>query len=185
MADQRVRDARGQVGGFADQLSRIKNMVTVNTSPISQAVIGGALLENDFSLARATSGDRQIYQRNLAHILRGLNSRFQRCPDVSWNTPHGGFFVVVNVPFTVDDELLERSGQEFGVPWTPRSHFCEGKEGRNQLRLPCSSLSGTHLKEGLNRLAILFADLGVCHVDRGADSMPDCSSAGAVITVGS
>jgi (S)-3,5-dihydroxyphenylglycine transaminase len=34
-------------------------MVTVNTSPISQAVIGGPLLEADFSLARATSGERQ------------------------------------------------------------------------------------------------------------------------------
>ncbi|MFJ4679517.1 PLP-dependent aminotransferase family protein [Kitasatospora sp. NPDC088783] len=183
VADQRVRDAQGQVGGFAEQLSRIKSMVTVNTSPISQAVIGGALLEADFSLARATSGERQIYQRNLAHVVRGLESRFRRCPDVSWNTPGGGFFIVVNVPFTVDDELLERSGREFGVLWTPMSYFHDGKEGDNQLRLSCSSLSGEQLEEGLNRLATLFADLGVRHVDRDADSMPDCSSVSADITV--
>ncbi|MFJ9458606.1 PLP-dependent aminotransferase family protein [Kitasatospora sp. NPDC101447] len=161
VADQRVRDAQGRIGGFAEQLSRIKSMVTVNTSPVSQAVVGGALLENDFSLARGTSRERDTYQRNMAHILRGLESRFRRCPDVSWNTPHGGFFVVVTVPFTVDDELLERSGRAFGVLWTPMSHFYDGKEGRNQLRLSCSSLSGEQLEEGLNRLATLFADRGV------------------------
>ncbi|MEU8540637.1 PLP-dependent aminotransferase family protein [Streptomyces sp. NPDC048717] len=185
VAEQRVRDGRGQVGVFAEQLSRIKSMVTVNTSPISQAVIGGALLENDFSLARATSGEQQIYRRNLAHALRGLEARFQRCPDVSWNTPHGGFFVVVNVPFTVDDELLERSGQEFGVLWTPMSHFYDGKDGKNQLRLSCSSLSSEQLEEGLSRLATLFTDLGVRRVDRDTASMPDCSSVSAEITVGS
>lgn len=46
VADHRVRDAQGATGLFADQLSKIKSMVTVNTSPIAQAVVGGALLEN-------------------------------------------------------------------------------------------------------------------------------------------
>jgi (S)-3,5-dihydroxyphenylglycine transaminase len=176
VADQRVGDGQGRVQGFAEHLSRIKSMVTVNTSPISQAVVGGALLENDFSLERATSRSRHVYQRNLAHVLRGLETRFGRCDSVSWNTPRGGFFIVVTVPFTVDDELLERSGRSFGVLWTPVSHFYDGKGGRNQIRLSCSSLDSTQVEEGLNRLANLFVDKGVLGVDTGTDSMPGCSS---------
>ncbi|MFE3033153.1 PLP-dependent aminotransferase family protein [Streptomyces canus] len=176
VADQRVGDGQGGVLGFAEHLSRIKSMVTVNTSPISQAVVGGALLENDFSLERATSRSRQVYQQNLAQVLRGLENRFGRCDSVSWNTPRGGFFIVVTVPFTVDDELLERSGRSYGVLWTPVSHFYDGKGGRNQIRLSCSSLDSAQVEEGLNRLANLFVDKGVLGVDTGTDSMPGCSS---------
>ncbi|MFE4360353.1 hypothetical protein [Kitasatospora sp. NPDC056800] len=159
--------------------------VTVNTAPISQAVVGDALPEAGFSPTRATSGDRRIHQRDPAHHLRGPESPFRRCPDVSRKTPHGGFFVVVDVPFTVGDELLERSGQEFGALFTPILHFHAGKEGRNHLRLSCSSLSGEHLEEGLNRLATLFADRGVRLVDIRADPMPHCSSVSMDITAGS
>ncbi|WP_020123186.1 PLP-dependent aminotransferase family protein [Streptomyces canus] len=176
VADQRVGDGQGRIQGLAEHLSRIKSMLTVNTSPISQAVVGGALLENDFSLERATSRSRHVYQRNLAHVLRGLETRFGRCDSVSWNTPRGGFFIVVTVPFTVDDELLERSGRSFGVLWTPVSHFYDGKGGRNQIRLSCSSLDSAQVEEGLNRLANLFVDKGVLGVDTGTDSMPGCSS---------
>ena len=176
VADQRVGHGQGRVQGFAEQLSKIKSMVTVNTSPISQAVVGGALLENDFSLERATARSRLVYRRNLAHVLGGLETRFGACGSVSWNTPSGGFFIVVDVPFTVDDELLERSGRSFGVLWTPVSHFYDGKGGRNQMRLSCSSLDSAQVEEGLNRLAKLFVDKGVLGVDTGTDSMPGCSS---------
>ena len=53
VADQRVGGADGAVGLFADQLAKIKSMVSVNTSPLAQAVIGGALLEHDCSLVAA------------------------------------------------------------------------------------------------------------------------------------
>jgi (S)-3,5-dihydroxyphenylglycine transaminase len=120
--------------------------------------------------------------------MRGLESRSQWCPGISWNTPNGGFFIVVSVPFTVDDELLERSGREFDVLWTPMSYLHDGKEGENQLRLSCSSLSGEPLEKRLSKRATPFADLGhvmVTEADRGADSMPDCSGVRADITFGS
>ncbi|UZI32659.1 PLP-dependent aminotransferase family protein [Streptomyces sp. VB1] len=158
VADQRVRDARGTTGLFADQLSKIKSMVTVNTSPIAQAVVGGALLENGYSLDSANGREQEVYRRNLRQVVDGLEARFADCPGVSWNTPAGGFFVSVTVPFTVDDDLLEVSARRFGVLWTPMCHFYSGPGGSNELRLSVSSLSGAEIEEGLDRLAALFVE---------------------------
>lgn len=165
VADQRVRDAQGATGLFADQLSKIKSMVTVNTSPIAQAVVGGALLENAYSLDAANSREREVYRCNLRQVVDGLQTRFGDCPGVSWNTPVGGFFVCVTVPFTVDDELLELSARRFGVLWTPMCHFYSGPGGSNELRLSVSSLTGAEIEEGLDRLAALFAERGCAPVN--------------------
>ncbi|MFF8557054.1 aminotransferase class I/II-fold pyridoxal phosphate-dependent enzyme [Streptomyces sp. NPDC015501] len=164
VADQRVHDAQGATGLFADQLSKIKSMVTVNTSPIAQAVVGGALLENAYSLDAANGREREAYRRNLRQVVEGLEARVGNCPGVSWNTPAGGFFVCVTVPFTVDDELLELSARRFGVLWTPMCHFYSGPGGSNELRLSVSSLTGAEIKEGLDRLAALFAGRGCAPV---------------------
>ncbi|MGP3948722.1 aminotransferase-like domain-containing protein [Streptomyces sp. 7N604] len=160
VADQRVTDAQGELGLFADQLSKIKSMVTVNTSPIAQAVVGGALLENDYSLDLANTREQETYRRNLRQVVDGLEARFGDCLGVAWNSPAGGFFVCVTVPFTVDDDLLELSARRHGVLWTPMCHFYSGSGGTNELRLSVSSLTGEQIEEGLDRLAALFAELG-------------------------
>ncbi|WP_457032526.1 aminotransferase-like domain-containing protein [Kitasatospora sp. P5_F3] len=161
VADQRVADADGRTGLFADQLSKIKSMVTVNTSPIAQAVIGGALLEHDFSLEQGNRREREIYRDSLHRLLAGLESRFGGRPGVSWNVPTGGFFVCVTVPFPVDDALLEHSARTYGVLWTPMRHFYSGAGGEHQLRLSISSLTDHQIDDGLDRLAALFAEQGL------------------------
>ncbi|MFF1481772.1 aminotransferase class I/II-fold pyridoxal phosphate-dependent enzyme [Streptomyces sp. NPDC058301] len=135
VADQLVRDAQGGLSLFADQRSKIKSMVTVNTSAVAQAVVGGALLENEYSLALANRREREVYRRNLRQVVTGLEARFGDCRGVSWNTPAGGFFVCVTVPFAVDDSLLELSARRHGVLWTPMHHFYGGTGGTNQLRV--------------------------------------------------
>lgn len=159
VADQLVRDSSGATSLFADQLSKLKSMLTVNTSPISQAVVGGKLLENDCSLVHANERERIVYTRNMRLIVDGLAARF---PDpamgISYNVPAGGFFVVVNVPFPVDDALLERSAAQFGVLWTPMHHFYDDGVAVNALRLSCSSVTPEQIETGLNQLAALIHD---------------------------
>jgi (S)-3,5-dihydroxyphenylglycine transaminase len=65
---------------------------------------------------------------------------------------------VVTVPFPVDDALLEKSAHEYGVLWTPMSHFYDGGAPTNSLRLSCSSVTAAQLDAGLNRLAALIHD---------------------------
>lgn len=157
VADQHVSDGRGP-GLFADQLAKLKGTLTVNTSPIAQAVIGGKLVENDFSLVTANSRENVIYRRNRRRLLDGLASRFGTDDTISWNSPDGGFFVVVTVPFTVDDTLLEHSARSFGVLWTPMRYFYDGIDGDNQIRLSCSRLTPEQIELGLDRFRDLIHD---------------------------
>ncbi|MGK4580270.1 PLP-dependent aminotransferase family protein [Kitasatospora sp. HPMI-4] len=155
VADQRVATGSGGTELFADQLAKIKSMLTVNTSPIAQAVIGGKLLEHDCSLRAANVRENAVYQRNLRHVLAGLADRFPEgsCPGVSWNAPTGGFFVVLDVPFPVDDELLEHSARRHRVLWTPMHHFHGDGVPRHQIRLSFSYLTPEEISVGLDRLA--------------------------------
>ncbi|MCE6996427.1 PLP-dependent aminotransferase family protein [Saccharothrix sp. S26] len=158
LADQRVAAADGAVGLFADQLSKIKSMLTVNTSPIAQAVVGGRLLAHGCRLATANARERALYAGNLRRIVDGLAERFPRDPDVTWTVPAGGFFVVVTVGFAVDDRLLERSARDYGVLWTPMGHFYDSVTDVRSLRLSCSAVSGAQIDLGLDRLRKLIND---------------------------
>jgi (S)-3,5-dihydroxyphenylglycine transaminase len=162
VADQRVSATDGGVSLFADQLSKIKSMVTLNTSAIAQAVVGGRLLEHNCSLAKANTREREIYAGRMRRLVDGLAARFPGRPHgsarVTWTVPAGGFFVVVTVPFPVDDALLERSARDYGVLWTPMSHFYNDPAPVPSLRLSCSAVSGERIDMGLDRLADLIND---------------------------
>ncbi|GAA2710942.1 hypothetical protein GCM10010429_27060 [Micromonospora olivasterospora] len=158
VADQRVRATDGTVGPLADQLAKIKSMVTVNTSAIAQAVVGGALLAHGCSLVEANARERAAYARNLRHLVAGLERRFPAPSPVRWNVPAGGFFAVVTVPFGVDDALLRRSGRQYGVLWTPMAHFYDDTAPVNALRLSISAVTPEQIDVGLDRLAALLAD---------------------------
>jgi (S)-3,5-dihydroxyphenylglycine transaminase len=157
VADQRVRGADGSVGLLADELSKIKSMLTVNTPALAQAIVGGKLLEHGCSLVAATVREREIYAENRSRVIAGLAARFADLP-VSWNVPTGGFFIVVNVPFPVDDALLERSAREFGVLWTPMHHFYDAPGEVRSLRLSFSTVTAADVELGLDRLAALLRD---------------------------
>ncbi|MEU7586606.1 PLP-dependent aminotransferase family protein [Micromonospora sp. NPDC049230] len=162
VADQRVAGPGGRVGPLADQLAMIKSMVTVNTSPIAQAVIGGRLLEHGCSLVAGNTRERAAYTRNLRHLVAGLTRRFPAVPErpaaVRWTVPAGGFFVVVTVPFPVDDALLDRSARDYGVLWTPMAHFYDDTAPVRALRLSVSAVTPEQIDVGLDRLAELITD---------------------------
>ncbi|GAA1265629.1 PLP-dependent aminotransferase family protein [Sphaerisporangium rubeum] len=156
VADQYVWDGQAERPElFADQLSKIKSMLTVNTPAFAQALVAGKLIESDYSLNSANAGLRQVYRDNLRRLLDGLARRFPPGGpvEVTWNTPGGGFFVVLTVPFTVTDEHLERCAREHGVLWVPMHHFYDGQTPTRQIRLSCSALDAALIDEGLDRFA--------------------------------
>ncbi len=153
IADQPVTREGVVVGSLADQLSLIKSNVTLNTSPVAQAIVGGKLLRNGYSMLAANKREIEIYRLNLRRVLAGLARRFPAGGPVSWNTPGGGFFIVVTVPFPVDDKSLERSAREHGVIWTPMHHFYANQDHSHQIRLSFSLLTPELIDEGLDRLA--------------------------------
>lgn len=163
VADQVVTVANKQESLLADHLAKLKSMTTLNTSTVAQAVIGGYLLENGCSLESATVREAKVYRRNLRAVLAGMEARFgsgrPHDGEVVWNSPQGGMFLVVTLPFRADDEVLEYSAAEFGVLWTPMHHFYAGAGGLHQIRLSFSVLSVEEISLGLDRLARLVDDL--------------------------
>ncbi|QNP75097.1 PLP-dependent aminotransferase family protein [Streptomyces roseirectus] len=155
VADQRVRDARtGRVTSLAGTMAALKTMVTVSTSAIAQAVIGGLLLQHGGSLAELGRLKAEVYRRNLALLLGALDRHLDDAgPGVSWNRPTGGFFVRMRIPVRADMGLLERCAREHRVLWTPMAPFYLGATGDNELRLACSYLDPPEIEEGARRLA--------------------------------
>ncbi|MET7329820.1 aminotransferase class I/II-fold pyridoxal phosphate-dependent enzyme [Nonomuraea sp. NPDC005650] len=153
VADQPVAGG----GLLADELSKIKSMVTVNTSPVSQAVVAGMLLAADGRTAELNAETAAYYGDAMRTTLRELGAWFpeeeREALGVSWNEPTGGFFLTVRVRFRVDNAALERSAEEFGVIWTPMSYFYPQGGGDRSLRLSVSYLPHDQIADGCERLA--------------------------------
>ncbi len=157
IADQPVLDSSGGTGLLADELTKIKSMVTVNTSAVSQAVVAGMLLAAD-GRASALNAETAAYYGNAMRVtLEQLAENFpeadQAALGVRWNEPSGGFFLAVNVPFRADNAALVRSAEEFGVIWTPMSYFKPQGGGEQSLRLSVSYLAREQIADGIGRLA--------------------------------
>lgn len=162
VADQVVRHADGSRSTLADQLALIRSMITVNTSSVAQAVIGGILVRARCRLREHNAERIRFYRENLTALLRALDRRLpgdlRHRLGVSWNAPGAGFFVVLKVPFPADENLLTVSARDYGVVWTPMSYFFADGGGHRAMRLSCSSVSATDLEEGARRLALLVLD---------------------------
>jgi (S)-3,5-dihydroxyphenylglycine transaminase len=155
IADQVVVDDAGGTGLLADELAKIKSMVTVNTPSLSQAAVAGALLAGKLSELNAESAD--YYGDAMRSVLEHLDLRLpadrRAALGVSWNAPTGGFFLAMRVPFRADNAALTRSAQDFGVIWTPMQHFYPGDGGHHGIRLSTSYLTPAEISEGTTRLA--------------------------------
>jgi (S)-3,5-dihydroxyphenylglycine transaminase len=157
IADQRVVDAVGQTSLLADELAKIKSMVTVNTSPLSQAVVAGMLLACGGRMSEFNAAPTAHYTDAMRSALQQLDACLplarRTALGVDWNHPSGGFFLTVRVPFPADNDALRRSAEDFGVIWTPLSYFCPGGGGDHGMRLSTSYLAGADIIEGISRLA--------------------------------
>jgi len=160
-----VADQRTDAGLLADQLSALKSMVTVNTSPLAQAVVGGTLLAHGLSLRARNHREIALYGRNRRLMLDGLARRFGSDGEVTWNNPHGGFFLTLAVPFEADDSVLEQSARDHGLLWTPMSYFYPDGGGLRQIRLSYSQVVPHQIDCGLDRLADLVR---VCRAGRSS-----------------
>lgn len=162
VAPQLVRDGGAKARLLAHELATLKSMVTVNTSPLCQAIVGGMLLEHGGSFKALCRDKSRFYRRNLELMLAALARHLG--PDsgvrtaVTWNRPQGGFFVRMRLPVPVDEALLHISAQEYGVLWTPMSNFSLDQTRHDELRLACSYLTPEAIDEGIRRLAAFLRD---------------------------
>ncbi|TQF02718.1 aminotransferase class I/II-fold pyridoxal phosphate-dependent enzyme [Kitasatospora acidiphila] len=157
VADQPVVDADGRTGLLADELTKIKSMITVNTSAVSQAVVAGMLLAADGRTSELNTETAAYYGDAMRVTLEELARQFppaeREALGVRWNEPTGGFFLSLTVPFRADNAALIRSAEDFGVIWTPMSYFYPDGGGEHAIRLSVSYLTHRQIADGTARLA--------------------------------
>lgn len=156
VADQLVVDSAGRSGLLADELAKIKSMVTVNTSPLSQAAVAGMLLVSGGRVAEHNARAAAYYGKAMWSTIQQLDqllpAGLRDALGVRWNKPRGGFFLTMSVPFRADNAALERAAQDFGVIWTPMSYFYPRGGGDYSIRLSISYLTDEDITEGIARL---------------------------------
>jgi (S)-3,5-dihydroxyphenylglycine transaminase len=162
VADQPVTGPDGAQRALAEELSRAKSMFTVGSSSLSQALVGGILVDNDFDLRTPTRELAAVYIERLDTTLACLAEHFPAKSyaqhGVRWNVPRGGFFLMLEVGFTADLEAMERSARDYGVSWAPMSMFYVDGGGDRVIRLGFSNLAPADIREGIARLARFISE---------------------------
>lgn len=141
---------------LAVELSKVKSLTTVTTSPILQAILGGILLEDGGSLRPRVAEKLAFYRANRDHMLERLGQEFGvrgLAGQVTWNRPAGGFFVTMTLPFEFDEKCLQTCAAEFGVIVCPMTFFSLESGRENLIRLSFSYVNRAQIEEGLARLA--------------------------------
>jgi (S)-3,5-dihydroxyphenylglycine transaminase len=137
-----------------DEFKKVKSFITVNTSTLLQAMVGSYLQKQDFSFKKSCARKVDMCRKKRNAMIEALESHFPGMESVHWNKPVGGFFLTMNVPFKITNELLQECVEDYKVIFCPMSFFYINEEvGARQLRLAFSNLSIEKIKEGIDRLA--------------------------------
>ncbi|MFW0738274.1 PLP-dependent aminotransferase family protein [Flavobacterium sp. T12S277] len=143
---------------LSDLMAKTKGYVTVNTPSIMQAMFGGLLLKNEFSLETLNTEKRAAMKEKRNQLLESLNHFFNKethfwAENISWNLPAGGFFLILKVPFRVTKQDVIACAETNKVIFTPMSFFYMNQGGENELRLAFSNVTREEIKNGIERLS--------------------------------
>jgi len=119
----------------------------------------------DGSYARQVGVLCEGYRKKRDAVLAALDRFMPKHPGLSWIHPHGGLYVWVTLPDSVD---TSRTGAMFGacidhgVLYVP-GEYCyqadeDGRVSRNQLRLSFGQVDPKQIEPGIQRLATVVAE---------------------------
>lgn len=140
---------------LATKLAEIKAFLTVNTPALEQAIFASALLKDDYSLKKTTEKQVNFNRDNLSAMLLALEKYFpkEKFANINWNSPQGGYFIVMNLPFVFGIEDLEKCADEFGVIVIPLSMFSLLDESSTEIRLSFTNVSAELIDKAIERLS--------------------------------
>ncbi|WP_234497904.1 PLP-dependent aminotransferase family protein [Vibrio maritimus] len=143
----------GTHSSLAQVISTYKSLGSNHVPGLIQALIGGILEENYFSVRGYIAEQVTIYRAKRDHLIYCLREYFGARSDVSWTEPQGGFFCVVTLPFFVDEDAMHTCATRFRVIWLPMSMFMPAGSISQKIRLSFSNVSAEQIQEGVKRLA--------------------------------
>jgi len=139
---------------LGSQLSQAKSFVTVNTSQISQAIVGGVLLSTNGTLRTIVQPSLALYKQKRDAMVSQLAERFATVRHlVSWNVPEGGFFLVVTLPFNFTMADAEACAETCKLLVVPVASFSLSNRPDNRVRLSFSYAPLADIPEGVARFS--------------------------------
>ena len=136
------------------ELCERKSFMSVNTSQITQALVGGVLLAEQRSLARLVEAPLGYYRRNRDTLVAALGDAFDAAGgEVSWNRPEGGFFLCVSLPFAFGQHETVECARDYGVIVMPMSFFSLDDSCSNEIRIAFSNVTPEEIGSGVARFA--------------------------------
>jgi (S)-3,5-dihydroxyphenylglycine transaminase len=157
VADQ-VINVKNRKIKLVEELKKVKSFTSVNTSTLLQAMAGSFIHQQDYSLKKSCEKKVKACRKKRDSMIESLKNQFRYdgsgYETIKWNKPAGGFFLVVDLPFNITDELLKECVENYSVIFCPMSFFCINEEvGNQQIRLAFSNLSAKEIKKGIERLS--------------------------------
>lgn len=144
---------------LAEELSKVKSLMTVNTPALSPALAAGALTEAQYSLKQQVLPQVEQLRQNRNRLLASLSSEFHDVqPLIRWNRPQGGFFLTLTLPFPFGIEEMRLCAMNHGVLVCPMTFFSLGPGRETQVRLSFSCSEGEQIKEGIHRFSRFVHD---------------------------
>jgi (S)-3,5-dihydroxyphenylglycine transaminase len=134
------------------ELGERRSYLTVNTSQLNQAMVGGILLDEGGSLKRLIQPSLAFYRQNRDVLLAALAANLPN-DRVSWNCPEGGFFLSVRFPFDFGrDDMIECASRD-RVLVMPMTFFSLDGSQRDRARLSFSNVAPEEIQVGVERFA--------------------------------
>lgn len=153
VADQ-VIVHKGRRVELVEELKKTKSFTTVNTSTLLQAMAGCYLERQNFTMIPACGPKVASCRKNRDTMLVALEEHFSDINGVKWNRPRGGFFMTVDLPFAMTDELLKQCVEEYSVIVCPMSFFClDEAAAAHQIRLAFSTRTPEEIRKGIKQLS--------------------------------
>lgn len=147
---------------LSDLVAKVKGYTTVNTPALTQAILGGILLQNDFSLRSYNEKKLANLKLKRDKVLSMLELNFKESTSetlnkIHWNAPEGGYFLTLTLPFTIGEEDVVECASKYHVIFTPMSFFYLNKGGENQIRIAYSYLPMHKIEKAVKNLANFLA----------------------------
>jgi (S)-3,5-dihydroxyphenylglycine transaminase len=142
-----------------------KSFLTTNTNQISQAIVGGILLEQNGSLQQWIAPALGWYRNNRDAMLSQLDAVFAPVSDqIRWNRPAGGFFLSLNLPFRFGADAVTECAMNYGVIVMPMSFFALDDSQDQRVRLAFSGTDSQRIRAGVTALARYVAERMGCEL---------------------
>ena len=167
---------RGASSALWQRLVERKSYLTVNTSQITQAIVGGLLLDQNGSLRQWIQPATAWYRANRDAMVNELQAAFPSISSqVQWNRPSGGFFLALDLPFRFDVEAAVECATNYGVIVMPMSFFALDNSQDHRIRLSFSAADAQQIRAGVASLAQYVS----WRMERGLHVLKNAHTSGA------